>query len=99
MATDTVYGNHPTENFDLGADSVRVGMALAATYQIEAMADALLTAALDQKDTLHFLVQGLGARIMELTGITMSALGDAEETESDLYSRLHVGTKEAARHG
>lgn len=92
LATANVYGNDSTENLELGVENARVGIALAATYQIEAMADALLTAARDKKGTLPFLVKGLGARIMELTSITMSALGDAEEAESDLNSRLHAGT-------
>lgn len=91
LATANVYGNDSTENLELGVENARVGIALAATYQIEAMADALLTAARDKKGTLPFLVKGLGAR-MELTSITMSALGDAEEAESDLNSRLHAGT-------
>lgn len=99
LATANVYGNDSTEKLDFCDADSRVGRFLDATYQIEAMVDALISAAHDRKDGLPSLVRGIGARILELNSIIMFALVDANETESGLESRLFAGSKVVAHHG
>ena len=77
------------EKFDISPDSPRVSMSLDATYQIEAMIDALAEAARTERTSLGHLVKGVAPRIFELTSVIMSALGDEIEKESELHARLY----------
>ena len=81
------------DDLDFGKDAERVRIALSAVWQADALVRLLMTANGDMED----VVAGVGARLLELSSIAMTALDDQMETTADLAARMY-GKKEAA-HG
>lgn len=63
--------------------------ALRAAYEIEGLSVLLKRIALDEEDCIQFAVHGMSARLQELAGIVMSAVGDDQETEESIALRLY----------
>lgn len=86
MATENV---NETQTFNFGNGSGLVSLCLGATYQIDALSQALLNAAyVPDIDELPYLTQGIVARIKDLNAIIMTALGDDGTSESEISNRM-----------
>nr|WP_315243359.1 hypothetical protein [uncultured Albidiferax sp.] len=67
-------------------DTARRALCMDATYEIEALAAALpglVPKELDI-DGVHFVVRGIAARLVHLSGVVMAGLGDDAADTSDL---------------
>lgn len=72
------------------ADEARIALCIHATYQIEAMSNALMKAARDNPDgSFPSLAQGLAVRIHQLNSVIMQTLDDDSDPEIDLLCNVY----------
>jgi hypothetical protein len=80
-------GNTSREDLDFGKDAKRVDIALNAVLQANALVRLLMTAK-DPGDMVD-LVAGVGARLLQLSSIAITALDDHIETTAELSVRMY----------
>ena len=68
----------------------RIDICMEATYQIDALSDALLKASFSNNgdDALPWIVRGIVTRMKELNLAIMAGLGNTDEDESSLLQRV-----------
>lgn len=86
--------NETLNDFEQVPKGERVRIALSASYQIEALMSALVRASLkEEPEALDQLVQSIGTRAYELSGLIMGALHDESETRENLNLKLNLNRR------
>lgn len=71
-------------------DTARRAVCMDATYEIEALAAALpgLVPKEMDVDGVHFVVRGIAARLVHLSGVLMDGLGDDAQSTANLRRKV-----------
>jgi hypothetical protein len=72
-------------------DAARRAVCLDAAYELEALALALPGLVPKEVDGVHFVVRGIAARLVQLSGVVMAGLGDEAESTASLRGKVEGG--------
>lgn len=76
----------------LDFDEARRTVCLEAAYEIEALAEVLPgLVSSGGSDNMHRIVRGISARLLSLSGVIMSGIGDESESTKKLQRRVSGG--------
>ena len=70
----------------------RIGLCFDATYEIDKLARVLPGMVPLDEDQAHYAVRAIAGRLLRLTHVLMSALGDDMETVADMRAILFLDT-------